>query len=51
MEGASRRDVAKKLASFEKYTDKPRIAIVTQGPLPVIVCYRNSDGEYVINEV
>jgi adenosine kinase len=38
MEGASRVDIAKCLAGWKKANDKrPRIVILTQGPLPVIV--------------
>lgn len=51
MENPTRRDVAKALASYEKHTQKPRIAIVTQGPAPVIVCYKGEDGEFVTYEV
>ena len=51
MEGASRHDIAKALASYEKVTDKSRIVIITQGPAPVIVCQENEDGEFITHEV
>ena len=51
MENPTRQDVAKALASYEKHTGKPRVAIVTQGPAPVIVCYKGADGQLVTYEV
>lgn len=41
---ASKEDIAKNLASFEKVGELPRVAILTNGPLPVVVATSSTDG-------
>jgi len=42
--GSSKEDIAKNLASFEKVSKNPRVAILTNGPAPVVVATGSMDG-------
>lgn len=52
MEGASREDIAKALASIPKVsTKRPRCAIVTQGSHPVILSTLNAEGNATVETI
>lgn len=47
LEGAPRTEIAKVIAKWEKSTDRPRVVIITQGPLSVIVAKHTPGTEEV----